>query len=193
MNDVANKPVSRREHLKLATLALHRHVEQIVDGRGYFADRSAYGRWLLASLAFHRAAYARACPETITQCLGPDGVEKRFGLLERDLADLGIAAPPNKEIAVAGSANAAETLGVLYVTEGASLGARVLYTRVRDLGLDATHGAAFLGSQAHDMAAWRRFVGALDAFEGTQDEENRLVQASCSTFELAAAHFGGPP
>lgn len=193
MNDVSSKPVSRREHLKQATLALHRRVEQIVDGRGYFADRSAYGRWLLASLDFHRAAYTRVCPATIAQCLGADGVARRFDFLERDLADLGLAVPPSKENAVAGSADAAETLGVLYVTEGASLGARVLYTRVRDLGLDASNGAAFLGSQAHDMAAWRRFVGALDAFEGTPDEEKRLVQASCATFELAAAHFGGPP
>ena len=192
MNDVAIKPVSRREHLKQATLALHRHVERIVDARGYFADRSAYGRWLLASLAFHRAAYARVCPVTIAHCLGAEGIAKRFDFLERDLADLGIAVPPSAEIAIAGGADTAETLGVLYVTEGASLGARILYTRVRDLGLDASSGAAFLGSQAHDMAAWRRFVGALDAFDGTADEENRLVEASCSTFKLAAVHFGGP-
>jgi heme oxygenase (biliverdin-IX-beta and delta-forming) len=192
MNDVASKPVSRREHLKQATLGLHRRVEQIVDVREYFADRSAYGRWLLASLAFHRAAYARLCSATVAQCLGAEGISRRFGLLERDLADLDIAVPPRMEVAVA-VADAAETLGVLYVTEGAALGARVLYARVRDLGLDTSKGAAFLGSQARDMAAWRRFVGALDAFEGTPEEEDRLVQASCSTFELAAVHFGGPP
>jgi len=192
MNDVASKPVSRREHLKQATLALHRRVEQIVDARGYFADRSAYGRWLLASLAFHRAAYARVCPATVAHCLGAEGIARRFDSLERDLADLRIAVPPGAEVAIIGGADTAETLGVLYVTEGAALGARVLYTRVRDLCFDASNGAAFLGSQAHDMAGWRRFVGALDAFDGTMDEENRLIQASCRTFELAAVHFGGP-
>ncbi len=193
MNDVASKSVSRREHLKQATLELHRRVEDIVEARGYFAERPTYGRWLLASLAFHRAAYARVCPATAARCLGAGAIAERLGLLERDISDLGLAVPASQEIGVAGDSDVADTLGVLYVTEGAALGARVLYTRVRALGLDASAGAAFLARQANDLPAWRRFVGALDAFEGTPDDEHRLVQASCRTFTLAAHHFGGPP
>jgi heme oxygenase (biliverdin-IX-beta and delta-forming) len=193
MNDFASSSLSRREHLKQATLELHRRVENVVDARGYFTSRSTYGSWLLASLAFHRAAYAGVCPETAAHCLGPTTISERLTLLERDISALGLVVPPNGEASATRDGDAAETLGVLYVTEGASLGARLLYTRVRKLDVDESTGAAFLGRQAHDLPAWRRFVAALDAFEGTAEQEHRLVQASCRTFELAARHFGTPP
>lgn len=193
MNDIASSSTSRREHLKQATLELHRRVEEIVDARGYFAERSTYGHWLLASLAFHRAAYARACSVTAESCLGLDVISERFALLQRDIAAVGLAVPPSDEFAAGACDDAAETLGVLYVTEGASLGARLLYTRVRKLGLDESTGAAFLGRQTHDLPAWRRVVAAIDTFEGSPDQEHRLVKASCATFELAACHFGRRP
>jgi heme oxygenase len=193
MNDFASNSLSRREHLKQATLGLHRRVENVVDARAYFASRSAYGNWALASLAFHRAAYARVCLDTAAGCLGPTTISERFALLERDIAVLGLSLPPSDEAIAVRRGDPAETLGVLYVTEGASLGARLLYTRVRKLDLDESTGAAFLGRQAHDFPSWRRFVAALDAFEGTAEQEHRLVQASCETFELAARHFRAPP
>jgi len=193
MNDVTTIVNSRRERLKKATLELHHRVEEVVEARAYFADRSSYGRWVLASLRFHRAAFADVCAATVSSCLGPRAIAERLELLELDLADMGIAVPPDDGLVAASRRDAAETLGVLYVTEGASLGARLLYNRVRRLGPDAVSGARFLGRQAHDLPSWRRFVQTLDGFEGSADQDNRLVQASCRTFDLAALHYGGPP
>lgn len=115
MNAFASNSLSRREHLKQATLGLHRRVENVVDARAYFASRSAYGSWALASLAFHRAAYARVCLDTAAGCLGPTTISERFALLERDIAVLGLSLPPSDEAIAVRRGDPAETLGVLYV------------------------------------------------------------------------------
>jgi heme oxygenase len=193
MNDVASIYGSRREHLKQATLELHRRVERVVEANGYFDDRSKYGRWLLASLAFHRAAYANVCSATVASCLGAGAIAERLELIERDLANLDIVVPSARMATAEREKDAAETLGVFYVTEGASLGARVLYTRIRRLGLGEAAGAGFLARQAHDLQGWRGFVTALDAFQGSADQDQRLLRSSCATFELAAFHYGAPP
>ncbi len=192
MENSATVSHSRRERLKQATLECHRRLERVVDAHGYFVERASYGRWLLRSLEFHRAAFATLCPATLVCCLGPTAIAERLALFERDLEDLEVPVPAPSVAIAEPKQDAAQTLGVLYVTEGASLGARLLVTRARRLGLNETFGARALTRQALDLQSWRSFVEALENFEGNPERESRLVRASEQTFELAARHFGAP-
>jgi heme oxygenase len=193
MDNVAIVSNSRRDRLKQATLECHRRLEQAVDAHGYFVDRPSYARWLQRSLEFHRAAFAALCPSTVRLCLGPRAIAERLALFERDIQDLGASVPDPGAAMVAAKRDGAETFGVLYVTEGATLGARLLVLRARRLGLDETFGARALTRQAHDLQSWKSFVQALEDFQGSSDQETRLVRSSQRTFELAASHFGSPP
>jgi heme oxygenase len=190
MQDFAISSRSRRERLKEATQGAHRRVERVVDGQGFFENCSRYGRWLLASAQFHHAAFSKLCGATVAESVGAQTLEERLTLIELDLKDLNLVPAVSREARGDSSYDSAETLGVLYVTEGAALGARLLVLRARALGMSETFGARTLSHQAGDLAPWRRFSTALESFQTTAEQEYRLVRASRQTFELAALHFG---
>ena len=79
----------------------------------------------------------------------------------QDLGDLGVAALP-----VIGHEPVPDTpsgrFGALYVLEGATLGARILYQRAMALGLSAERGARHLAAQAQGVENWRGFLDLLD-------------------------------
>jgi heme oxygenase len=58
-------------------------------------------------------------------------------------------------------------MGTLYVLEGSSLGARMIFRHVRQLGLDERHGARHLSKQADAATNWREFLLLLERFECT--------------------------
>ncbi len=84
-----------------------------------------------------------------------------------------------------------EALGVLYVTEGASLGAKILVTRARRLGCSDNYGARHLASQAASLASWRRIVDVLETEELDDCARARMLRSSCGTFNLATLCYGG--
>ncbi|MFD1744328.1 biliverdin-producing heme oxygenase [Rhizobium helianthi] len=79
-------------------------------------------------------------------------------------------------------------LGALYVLEGSSLGARILYVRAKELGLNEEFGARHLAGQAHSDG-FRRFLEILDAAPNV--DMNKVVEASRSAFGLAERAFQG--
>ncbi len=190
MQDFAISSRSRRERLKEATLDIHRRLERVVDGQGFFEDGARYGKWLLASAQFHRAAFSRLCAATVAESVGAQTLEKRLTLLDLDLKDLNIESDASHKARGDPNYDSTETLGVLYVTEGAALGARLLVLRARALGMSETFGARTLSHQASDLTPWRRFSTALESCQTTAEQEYRLARASRRTFELAALHYG---
>lgn len=157
--------------LREGTADAHRHIErargfaEVMDGTltldGY--------RDLLIRLHGLYVPMERAIEELVA-AHGPRhgyGYDRKVGALVADLAALGLAAPPAREAVLPGGGSALAA-AVLYVVEGATLGGRVISSRVHALlgepGQRATrlfdpYGAA-CGPR---WLATRRFLDALAA------------------------------
>lgn len=153
---------SRRFALKRATDAAHTRVEGIIGAAGMFASLEGYRRYLAGTLDIRRH-YEAVADYSGTVHVWPRWPGRRVAhLVAQDLADLGGAAPPSDKKAIE-ALKPAELLGALYVLEGSSLGARVLFKSVSAFGLSASHGARHLHAQAGEAAIWREFVAMLEA------------------------------
>ena len=151
----------RRFALKRATDKSHARVEGIVQGAGMFATREGYRRYLDATFTM-RAAYERLLDRSGAAGVWADWPGRKIaGLVAMDIADLGGAPPPVEDISK--PLSAAEMVGVLYVLEGSSLGARVLVKAAAEMGLSSEFGARHLFRQAGDRDAWRSFVAMMAA------------------------------
>jgi heme oxygenase len=182
-----------RDWLRSATTARHREVEAIAARRASFEKLSGYAAWLTGMQTVHRhfeQVWATTSPGA---CLPAASFHRRAELLALDLRDVPPVTCAMPRPAGPVPTDDAERLGVLYVTEGASLGARVLLVRARALGLDATRGARFLSAQAQHYTAWRELVDRLNGASLSREEEQRLLDMSLRTFAYVAACLGEDP
>ncbi len=158
--------------------------------------REAYRRHLAALLRFHAALEPAlaACP-SLTDWVPDLDARRKTPALRTDLLRLGaeraeveraeVEGAPDHEPSPVQIAGAADGLGVLYVTEGATLGGRFLARRLEDhLGVDAASGAAHFLSYGDERGPmWRRYRAAVDAFgEAHPLQTDRVVEAAKSTF-----------
>jgi heme oxygenase (biliverdin-IX-beta and delta-forming) len=152
----------RRFALKRATNEAHERVERVVRDAGMFDTREGFRRYLTATYEM-RARYERLLDINGADRVWADySTRKIAGLVAQDIADLGgVAISP--EPAHEKKYSAGELLGVMYVLEGSSLGARILVKSVTDMGLSASFGARHLFKQAEDRGAWRSFIAAMTA------------------------------
>lgn len=104
-----------------------------------------------------------------------------------DLSDLGLPTPPLFERV---TLDPKEVLGVVYVLQGSTLGARLLVKRAREIGFHEHRGARHLFRQSQDHDGWTRFLGHLDAADPYDAE--RTVNAALATFALAGRAFERP-
>lgn len=152
----------RRFALKRATNEAHERVERVVRDAGMFDTREGFRRYLTATYET-RARYERLLDMNGADRVWADYPTRKIaGLVAQDVADLGgVAVRP--EPADEKKYSAGELLGVMYVLEGSSLGARILVKSVTDMGLSASFGARHLFTQAEDRGAWRSFIAAMTA------------------------------
>ena len=172
---------SRRHGLRALTKDVHAELDASVGSFGTPVD---YVRYLKGQYAFRCAIETALAHVPWPAQLGGWLFRPLLPLLRADLDDLGITpptAPPAATIAPQ------DLLGVLYVLEGSSLGARVLVKRARELGFDSGFGARHLAAQAEDRDGWPRFLAMLEAVEPF--EMHRTVNASLATFAAAGAAF----
>jgi heme oxygenase len=182
-----------RETLRNLTSDRHRALDELVTRSGYFDHLQGYGRWLTASYAFHSQVYDEVEAFGTSLPVSLAHLASRIDSLGRDLAFFSLA-PKQKEVGcpiVPG--DFAEALAVLYVAQGAALGARLLVTRTRALGLDRDRGAAHLEAESRERSAWQRVLDALARVPADADTLNRMGAVGCRTFDAAAHHFGGQP
>jgi Heme oxygenase len=104
-------------------------------------------------------------------------------LVRRDLLDLGMDVPLTGAFPL-DALDREVALGTLYVVEGSSLGARVLYRQAKQLGLSDAFGARHLAAQAESVERWREVVRLLDEMPDLNLDS--MVEAS----ELAFAAVG---
>lgn len=172
----------RRFALKRATDHAHAKVEQIVQDAGMFASRDGFRRYLTATYAM-RAHYERLLDTNGAAELWPLWPSRRIAaLVAQDIMDLGGAAEAAEENLHA-ELPPGELIGVLYVLEGSSLGARVLVNSVADIGLTASFGARHLFRQAGNRDAWRSFLSLMS--EAPEAPCHRTAEATFEAFAQA--------
>ena len=173
--------MSLRRRLQSETAEVHRQLDRLAVERGWFDDRSGYGTWLRGMYAFHGIVHQAL------SCVAADAkpAADRVARLAADMADLGISLPARAPAGPLGVHDDAGALGVLYVTEGARLGASLLLKRAGRLGFCGARGARFLTAEAGGLVDWHAALKALD--EAVLDEAGiaRAVAASTRTFALA--------
>ncbi len=173
----------RRFALKRATNEAHERVESVVRDAGMFETRDGFRRYLAATYEM-RARFERLLDRNNAGRVWADYPSRKIaGLVAQDIADLGgIAQDPDQ--AEEKSCSAGELLGVMYVLEGSSLGARILVKSVADMGLSESYGARHLFKQAEDRGAWRSFIAAMSA-----SPEAPCHETARATFDAFAAAY----
>ena len=185
-----------RDALRHATGAAHERLHripaftQLAAGR---LDRPSYVALLRRLLGFHlglEAALAAAPP------LDPFGIRleerQRSALLRQDLADLG-AAPVAPVAAVPVPASAAAALGSLYVSEGATLGGRVLAAALDGLLGETEVGRRFLlGHGPRHGEMWRALCAAIEACGADPRRLAAMIEGASATFGAFEAWFTRP-
>ncbi len=151
----------RRSALKEATWSAHMALDALVGGFGTVAD---YRRYLAGIAAFRLPVETWLSRNALPQAFAdwqPGFVRDE---LRADLADLDTPeptvlrpfSPPEGEGVV----------GLLYVLEGSSLGARLLAKRAEALGFSDEFGARHLFSQARNFSNWRAFSERMENVRG---------------------------
>jgi len=173
----------RRLLLRQATADNHRSVE---DAAGDTATEVGYRHYIAGLFAFRAPVEAalRAC--AWPQALGPWRPLLISEPLMLDLADLE-QARPEIDPAPRVSNNISDLLGLLYVLEGSSLGARVIFRQVRELGYHDNFGARHLSAQTGATQNWKAFLTLLKHAPGF--DLDRAVRAANATFLGAANAF----
>lgn len=174
--------------LRDATSKAHARCERLV---GPLDGPQAYARFLAAMEAFHRAvldASAPHLPRAATAALAGD-----LALLARDRADLS-AAPWSTAVPPLSTGSPAGATGILYVAEGARLGAPVIRRQVVErLSVPATFAGRFLAAGGGGRR-WAAFLDRLeDSLAGEAEVEAAIAGALAAFGAFALALEGATP
>lgn len=167
-----------RNALRIRTKDSHAELDEVV---GAFPDIRAYGDYLRATAAFRDAV------EAVLASFEGWRLKPISGFIHQDMADLGLS-PASPRSFPAQPRTDAWKMGVAWVLEGSSLGARVLTRRAGALGLDADHGARHLAILANDPARWRTFLAQLEAWP--MDDIDEAVAGATDAFGFALSVYG---
>jgi heme oxygenase len=181
---------SRRFLVRDRTSLSHARVEAAV---GSFETLEAYRRYLRGSYIFRAELEKQmAAVRWPAQFSLWSASECLSDLMLQDMDDLDMLAPagPSAVSPSVVSSDVESLLGMLYVVEGSSLGARVLYRRARSLGLTESYGARHLAHQSQSNERWSRLLQLLEAAPDLNLD--RTVQASEATFDAVERAFSDP-
>lgn len=183
--DLAPPPVeSRAKTLKAETRETHERLDHSIMAGRPFESQERYALFLAVQHAFHRDIEALYANPTLDGLLPDLAGRRRFGDVEQDLADLGIAAPDLAEPPAFGAtADIPTALGWLYVAEGSNMGAAFLIKAAGKIGLSEDFGARHLAGAPEGRGLhWRTFTEALDALELDDAEEARMIDGARAAF-----------
>ncbi|WP_029073492.1 biliverdin-producing heme oxygenase [Kaistia adipata] len=183
--DLASPPVaSRAKTLKAETRETHERLDHSIMAGRPFESQERYALFLAVQHAFHRDIDALYANPTLDGLLPDLAGRRRFGDVEQDLADLGIAAPQaDAPPAFGATADIPTALGWLYVAEGSNMGAAFLIKAAGKIGLSEDFGARHLAGAPEGRGLhWRTFTEALDALELDDAEEARMIDGAHAAF-----------
>jgi heme oxygenase len=190
------EPGAARAALRAATAAAHERLHvlppfaALADGK---LGRTEYVALLGRLLGFHAAVEARLAAAPSLIGYGIDLTERRRApLLLQDLAAMG-APPATAETQLPWLGTAPMAMGCLYVTEGSTLGGRLLARGLDRLLGSGTAGRSFLlGRGARHGALWQSFCLALERCGAEPDGVDGMVGGADMTFTAFERWFSGP-
>jgi heme oxygenase len=174
--------------LRAATWPAHQRLERRIDFKSRLASVASYRSHIERMWGFYAALEPRLAALIRPEHLADYALRLKLPLLERDLRSLGLPDVQLEQLPrcplVPQCEDAATAFGCAYVLEGATLGGRSLMPTVESrLGLNASHGAAFLasyGAAVGDM--WRSFGAALDRCCAGAQQQARAATGAIDTF-----------
>ncbi|WP_188580141.1 biliverdin-producing heme oxygenase [Azorhizobium oxalatiphilum] len=178
---------SRAKRLKAHTHDTHDRLDKSIMGHNPFASRETYGQFLKVQYAFHREIDALYSDPMLDKMLPDLPGRRRFGQIQQDLADLGIAEPVIESapaFTAGGTVDIPTALGWLYTAEGSNLGAAFLLKAAATLGLNETFGARHLAAAPEGRGLhWRTFTAALDELPVDEAGEARVILGAETAFK----------
>lgn len=179
--------MSLRQRLQHETAEIHALLDARASERGWFDGLARYCDWLRGMHAFHRQIEGELYGIDLRGLRDEGRVER----LAQDMRDFGVEPLGHRPECRLGICTRDTALGVLYVTEGAKLGARVLVKRAAALHCHSSHGARFLAAEAQGFATWHAILAELESAALDVNETSRLVSAGVRTFHLAVEYLDG--
>lgn len=175
-------PSSRRFLLRERTSDRHAAVDAAV---GSFRTLVHYKTYLQGLLAFRMPLDEQLQSCSFPDEFGPWRPDAISPLIVADMNDL-FMKPKKVETTISLDFDLESLLGTLYVLEGSTLGARILYRRAIELGLNELHGARHLQEQAASTG-FSRFLQILDAAPNV--DMTKVIRASDLAFGWAEKSF----
>ena len=127
---------NRAARLKETTHETHDRLDKSIMAHRPFESQARYGLFLKVQHQFHREIDELYSNPLLDKLLPDLAGRRRLGLIEQDLADLGIAAPSSETAPIFSNTSDVDlptALGWLYVAEGSNLGAAFLLKAAQGL------------------------------------------------------------
>ena len=172
----------RRWLLRDRTADAHAAVDAAIGG---FDDLSTYRAYLKALAAFRAPIEQQLATLAWPDALGRWRPNSVSAALAEDMDDLGVTQDLSATSAL--RLDGARLYGTLYVLEGSTLGALLLFQRAQALGLSESYGARHLALLGGSIQSWRGFLERLE--EAEPFDLDGAVEASVAAFALAHAAF----
>lgn len=176
--------------IKRLTAPAHRRAEAAVESARPLTSRDAYARYLARLVPFYsaiepvlEARLVGVVPDIAARMNKRRQIHADLRFLDR--ADI-IQSPLHSRLPrLPRMASIASALGVAYVLEGKTLGARFLLEQARQsLALDAAAGASFFAGYGPATGTmWRTFREALEEFVAKSGQRKRVLRGAHETFE----------
>lgn len=170
--------------LRDRTRPAHQRLDRLV---GPIDSAERYAAFLRASYAHRAAVENYLAAATWPSAFGAWRPTVLLPLLRQDLVDLGLALPHIRPLDL--SKDISSRIGVAYVQEGSSLGARLIVKMAGRLGFDGAYGARHLAAQADGLSNWQSFVAIIDGLSGV--DQTVAIEAAAAAFDHAAAAMKG--
>jgi heme oxygenase len=171
---IALRNMTKGEHEKLDSIT------------GEFFDADSYMRYLRGMAAFREGVECGLGRVDFSDGFGRWRPGMILPQLKLDLMDLGHRTSYSPVIFDMPE-DRAGLLGVLYVLEGSSLGARLLARRAAAIGYSPDFGARHLAAQTSRREAWTTLVGLLSDLDPA--DTGKAVEAARITFLAAIDAF----
>ncbi len=171
-------PLSVRHRLRTATQPRHAVLDTLA---GPIHNAAAYHTYLSGIAAFRTGAEQALKAAPRPEILGSWQPQTLTSLLLQDLSDLPLPLPP--PVLMTPPDSTAATMGLLYVLEGSTLGARVLVRQANGLGFTGAFGARHLTVQADGLSGWQSFLHCLGQMP--DDAIPAAELAAIQTFDAA--------
>ncbi|WP_138484897.1 biliverdin-producing heme oxygenase [Dyadobacter bucti] len=174
--------------LRQSTAASHQKLEDSELSKAILlpdVTLAAYQTYLVKMYGVTKAAEDSIFP--VIEGVVPD-LDQRYKSLHvlEDLAKTGYPEEKLSSIPVFDYpfSSVSEALGFMYVTEGSTLGGRVLFKHIHQtLGLTAENGASyFWGYGPQTGILWKSFIAALTRFAVEKDESEKIIESAVQTF-----------